>query len=76
MCPEHRLHLVCERWDHVPRDEEGGHVEQVQEDLVPVAQRRSQVAVSGRTTCAKLLRSEHSLNHDHVISWNYKLKRM
>ena len=36
--PEHGLHLVGERRDHVPRDEEGGHVEEVEEDLVAVAQ--------------------------------------
>ena len=70
MRSEHCLHLVCEWWNHVPGDEEGGHIKQVQEDLVPIAQRRSQIAVSGRTASAELLRSEHSLNHDHVISWN------
>ena len=47
MSSEHGLHLIGKRWDHVPRDEEGGHVEEVEEDLVAVAQRGSEVAVTG-----------------------------
>jgi hypothetical protein len=65
--PEHGLHLVGEGRDHVPGDEEGGHVEQVEEDLVPVAQRRTKVAVAGRAAGTELLRSQHSLNHDDVV---------
>ena len=65
--PEHGLHLVGERRDHVPGDEEGGHVEEVEEDLVPVAQGRTKVAVAGGTAGAELLRSQHPLNHDHVV---------
>ncbi len=67
--PEHGLHLVGEGRDHVPGDEEGGHVEQVEEDLVPVTQRRTKVAVTGRATGTELLRSQHSLNHDDVVGW-------
>ena len=46
VCSEHGLHFIGERRDHVPRDEEGGHVEEVKEDLVAVAQCRSEVAVT------------------------------
>jgi hypothetical protein len=44
---KHRLHLIGERRDHVPRDEEGGHVEEVEEDLVAVAQCGSEVTITG-----------------------------
>ena len=46
VCSEHGLHFIGERRDHVPWDEEGGHVEEVKEDLVPVAQCGSEVAVT------------------------------
>ena len=67
MGSEHGLHLVGERRDHVPRDEEGGHVEEVKEDLVAVAQGGAKVAVSGGAAGAQLLRAQHPLNHDNVI---------
>lgn len=47
MSSEHCLHLIGQRRDHVPRDEEGGHVEEVEKDLVAVAQRGSEVAITG-----------------------------
>ena len=47
MCSEHGFHFIGERRDHVSRDEEGGHVEEVEEDLVAVAQCGSEVAVTG-----------------------------
>ena len=65
--PQHGLHLVRQRRDHVSRDEERGHVEQVQEDLVPVAEGRPQVAVAGGASGAQLLGSQHPLNHDDVV---------
>ena len=68
MSSQHRFHRVRERWNHVPRDQEGRHVEQVQEDLVPVAQGRPEVAVASGATCAQLLRPEHPMDHDDMIS--------
>ncbi len=44
--PQHRAHLVRQRRDQIPGDEERRHVEQVQEDLVTIAQSGSKVTVA------------------------------
>lgn len=46
MRPQHGAHLVRQRWNHVPGDEERRHVEQVQEDLVTVTQCGAKVTVT------------------------------
>lgn len=61
------LHLVGQRGDVLPRDEEGRGVEQVQEDLVPVAESRAKVLVTGRAARAQLLGAEHPLHQQDVV---------
>jgi len=51
----------------VPWDEEGGHVKEVEKDLVAVAQGGAKVAVPGGAAGAQLLRAQHPLNHDNVV---------
>ena len=40
------LHFLCQWWDVLPGDEEGGHIEEVQEHLVPVTQGGPEVLVT------------------------------
>ena len=67
MRPQDVLHLVGERGDALPGDEEGAHVEQVEEDLVAVAEGRAEVLVARAAARAQLLGTEHPLHQDHVV---------
>ena len=46
MGPQRAPHLGCQCWDEVAGYEEGGHVEQVNEHLVPLRQGGPEVLIA------------------------------
>ncbi len=70
-CLKSIIYLMVRNSDYanssVPRDEEGGGVEQVEEDLVPVRQRGPEVLVPGGAARAQLLRAKHPLHQQNMV---------
>ncbi len=75
MRPEHDLHVAGERGDVLPGDEEGGRVEEVEEDLVAVGEGGPQVLIPARPARAQLLRAKHALHQVHVVVYGEKVNK-
>ena len=67
MGPELLFHLICERRDLLLGDEECWDIEEIQEDLVAVAESRAKVEVSRGATGAQLLGSKLPLDQENMI---------
>ena len=74
MSSEEGLHVVRERGDIFPGDQEGGNVEQVDEDLVAVAECGAEVLVARGSPGTELLGTQLPLDQQDVVVCGRKEK--